>query len=542
MELNNQKCLICGGDLRPNFGGKYQCSYCGKQYSNEEIEGLVETERSLASARKKLYDAINDKRVNGRYIHECCITIKRLQPNDFQASFFDAAISSNPQNVVKAIRGIDVEKHYVYLESVIKFLIRILQSEFILETDSLIGRAYKNIEPDKYDEYSALLAFKAEKVESATRAKREMAARARMVIRGQAHGETDNFRVSIPNNTFMEDIEPEVVEKTEPDQAEVPDAEETIPETEELAEIEPEESIEPDGIASEYEENADAEPEESIAEYDEVDMPDYDGTSEWESYNDYSNAAADDYDDEEASFSVKGSGEQRFRQFARKNTVVGGTLSKYREDSFDTEIPEGITVIGLGAFNSNKHLTRVVMPSSVTRLDKEAFWNCKYLKNLHLSDSLELIGEEAFWGCYELEQVELPDSLKRIGKRAFKYCENLAEIKIPSGVKRINEGTFQGCSSLKKLSLPSSLEQIDKQAFCDCKSLSEIKLPETVQKIQEFAFMGCGNLREIEIPVGVSFIGEGAFDGCINLKKVRLSRTLELPDKLFAKDVEIEYV
>lgn len=234
--------------------------------------------------------------------------------------------------------------------------------------------------------------------------------------------------------------------------------------------------------------------------------------------------------------------EPRFKHFCRKNTVVDGVLKKDRSEEYDVDIPKGITIIGMRAFNSGKRLNKVVMANSITKIEKEAFWNCQYLKHVHFSRSLVSIGEAAFWGCYAIEELELPSSLERIGKQAFKYCENLKTIKISDKVKKISEGAFHGCYGMNTVKLPSTLESIECYAFCECKNLSEISIPRSVTKIGDFAFMGCALLQEVYIPENVRYIGKGVFDGCANLKKVTLHKGVAIPEGFVEKGVAVEYL
>lgn len=88
-------------------------------------------------------------------------------------------------------------------------------------------------------------------------------------------------------------------------------------------------------------------------------------------------------------------------------------------------IPEGIEVIGAGAFADCYNLDSVVIPDSVKKIEKAAFINCDNLKNIIIGESseLEIIGEGAFRDCSSLEKITIPKNVKSIGRYAF-YCDN----------------------------------------------------------------------------------------------------------------------
>ena len=60
--------------------------------------------------------------------------------------------------------------------------------------------------------------------------------------------------------------------------------------------------------------------------------------------------------------------------------INGSELIKYSGRDSVVEIPQGVEVIGEGAFKGNMYLEEVIIPDSVTRIMREAFKNCKKLK------------------------------------------------------------------------------------------------------------------------------------------------------------------
>ncbi len=151
-------------------------------------------------------------------------------------------------------------------------------------------------------------------------------------------------------------------------------------------------------------------------------------------------------------------------------------------------IPDGVSVIGGGAFSQCSKLTSINMPSGVTN-----------------------IGENAFSGCSSLKGINIPDSVSSIGPEAFGSCSSLISISIPHGVTSIRKQAFSYCSKLTNISIPNSVASIDEYAFLGCSSLASINIPDSVSSIGSFVFFDCSNLKSVGIPGSVKYIGQEAF-------------------------------
>ena len=174
MAFYEKSCKNCGGDLTQIGDSQFKCAYCGSVFTGETVEKHMEELRRLfgdskleaiSNARKNLYDAVNAEYISSQLVHECCMAIKQLIPDDFQANFYETAIGNNGRKIAKAIRKIDVKENYDCVETMIKFLLSSLQSEYILETGDLIDRAYKGTDLVKYEKYSTELSLEAEKLD-----------------------------------------------------------------------------------------------------------------------------------------------------------------------------------------------------------------------------------------------------------------------------------------------------------------------------------------------------------------------------------------
>lgn len=80
----------------------------------------------------------------------------------------------------------------------------------------------------------------------------------------------------------------------------------------------------------------------------------------------------------------------------------GTKITKFIGDETDVVIPDGVKVIGSGAFAGRKSLKSVVLPQSVTVIGSWAFSGCRSLTSIMIPESVAEIGTDAFDGCPNL--------------------------------------------------------------------------------------------------------------------------------------------
>ena len=213
-------------------------------------------------------------------------------------------------------------------------------------------------------------------------------------------------------------------------------------------------------------------------------------------------------------------------------------------------VPEGIEIVGDGAFYFCRRLNSITLPDTVTRIGSFAFFECDSLSSITLSENITSIGDGAFGECEELESINLPESINDVGANPFSKCENikfnvskdhpyLAVIDgvlfsksdkrlvycpntkdnyvVPDGIQTIGASAFSSCDGLTSITLPDSVTSIGTNAFYNCENLSSITLPENITSIGSAAFGDCISLRSINLPDSVSRIGLAAFGRCKNL-------------------------
>ncbi len=102
-------------------------------------------------------------------------------------------------------------------------------------------------------------------------------------------------------------------------------------------------------------------------------------------------------------------------------------------------VPDGIEVIGKGAFASADLSGGITLPDSLRRIEARAF-SCAILMEIRLPDRIEVIGDEAFADT-GLTQITLPEGLLEIGASAFRST-GIREITIPASVRRLGASPF----------------------------------------------------------------------------------------------------
>lgn len=186
----------------------------------------------------------------------------------------------------------------------------------------------------------------------------------------------------------------------------------------------------------------------------------------------------------------------------------------------DFFLPDRVTEIGEGAFESCHNFRTLNLPRDLKKIGPRAFKGCLLSGNLDISWNVTEIGDYAFSGCTSLTKLTLTSSLQRIGAYAFSGCKWLdCELAIPSSVTEIGDGAFKDCTYLSgNLILPANLKKIGSKTFENCKFFTgTLVIPNSVTEIGQEAFSDCSRFTGLSLPNNLRKIEFGAFARCTNL-------------------------
>ena len=243
-------------------------------------------------------------------------------------------------------------------------------------------------------------------------------------------------------------------------------------------------------------------------------------------------------------------------------TISGNKLTAYIGAGGNVIIPDGVTVIGAGAFKNKTTVTGVTIPSTVQIIENEAFMGSGLI-SVTIPDSVVTLGYTnnksgnvemadsgtnytgVFTNCANLTSATIGSGINYISPNTFKNCTKLLSVNIASSVTKIGAAAFFGCTSLTTVALPSNLLTIESGAFART-GLISVTIPSSVTSIQSNgvsyannyssstvvssnifsyvfgAFTYCPNLTSVTFQNGVTYVGEGMFSLCSSLVNVSL--------------------
>ena len=109
--------------------------------------------------------------------------------------------------------------------------------------------------------------------------------------------------------------------------------------------------------------------------------------------------------------------------------IKDGVVKGCDKSATEIAIPEGVTEIGVGAFQRCLSLAGITIPNSVTEIGYLAFHECESLADITIPNGVTEIGDYAFLGCLSLADITISDSVTKIGSAAFAGCQSLADIR-----------------------------------------------------------------------------------------------------------------
>ena len=233
------------------------------------------------------------------------------------------------------------------------------------------------------------------------------------------------------------------------------------------------------------------------------------------------------------------------------NILENGTLTKYIPEEGVTKvtIPEGVKVIGEGAFKGCTEIAEVIIPEWVDQISKDAFEGCSSLKRVEI----RCRSKRAFCdykGCTALEEVTYPEGYINtcinadqfidtklyksfegeyltLGCMLLEYRGNDDAVRIPEGVKMIGEYCVSD-KDMKTLFIPKSVEIVMTEAFYGCDSLVKVEFESEKVTLCSGAFTNCWGLKEIAAPTGLYGVESDSFEDCPNLDQRAIPGLLDI--------------
>ena len=193
----------------------------------------------------------------------------------------------------------------------------------------------------------------------------------------------------------------------------------------------------------------------------------------------------------------------------------------YRNVIREVIIEEGVTTIGVSAFDHCSAMTVVTIPSGVTTIGEAAFSGCTALSSIDIPNSVTNIGNMAFFGS-GLTSVVIPNSVTKIGYEAFDHCKDLTSATISKNMGSLSYRFFCDCTNLTSVILPEGVTTIGEDAFSGCTGLTSITIPCSVTTIDKYAFEGCSNLTSLTVSGNLYAIGGDAFKDCRQITDIRI--------------------
>lgn len=220
-----------------------------------------------------------------------------------------------------------------------------------------------------------------------------------------------------------------------------------------------------------------------------------------------------------------------------------------------TTIPESITAIGAGAFQSCTGITSVTIPQGVTGIGDGAFndcsslasvtWNAKKcggwsgyseapfyslrsnITSFTFGNDVDSIPAYLCNGMDKLTTISIPNSVTSIGNEVFDNCTGLSSVTIGENIANVSSSIFRHSTNIT--SVVWNAKQGDKWEYYSrysnpfsqsCNNITSFTFGDKVESIPAYLCYGMNKLISITIPENVKNIGSAAFQECENITSV----------------------
>lgn len=213
-------------------------------------------------------------------------------------------------------------------------------------------------------------------------------------------------------------------------------------------------------------------------------------------------------------------------------------------------IGEGITTIGISAFQSAKELTTIQLPSTITNIKSMAFQGCSKLssatwnniaENATISNTsfsaTQLVKDNALYFGTNLITVyttksgafDIKTGTTKIHANAISGCTGITSVTIPSSVTTIGDNAFEGCTSLNTITFnnATNITSWGSNIFKNCKTVTtngyKVAGGCVITDVTDLT------KKKYTLPAGIVYIAENAFAGCNNAQYLDLSDYTKAP-------------
>ena len=163
---------------------------------------------------------------------------------------------------------------------------------------------------------------------------------------------------------------------------------------------------------------------------------------------------------------------------------IGSNAFGWCIDLESITIPKNVESIGEGAFTACSSLASLtvaggnrfyeVRQNCLIETESGLLLRGVVTEDIHIPEGVTVIGDGAFSGCTGLQKITIPKGVTRIGADAFTYCDGLTDVVIPDSVESIGDWAFSGCTELRTIYLPASVTTSGNFLFAGSKKLAHI--------------------------------------------------------------------
>ena len=616
MEFKLLKCPVCGaeGNLKKSEtpqGERWSCAYCGSKFAEDNAEReydklkgaicdslagaidsalLSEKQNKYYNLRYMLWEKITAKYIDSHAIVTICRDIKKIEPHDFLAEFFELANTADADDVAAYINGIDVYENLLYIDLVLDFLLKSMLPEYITPVNLLIERAYRKQDLQKLGEYmtrleeevlkldaymyetkmprDVFIAYSSKDIDTVIEvinAIEESGLSCFAAFRNLQHGRDavknyeaalkeaiDNCKILVfisskHSRSFKCDaFDKELTYIKDCDLNANPmyrNNYEALPQVQRKPRIEyrldDTRAMGPDIFMKEF-----------FAGLDYCETLEKVIARIIECKRELANPMA-----------IHPNQSEDAHRTGRDSTV----------DTVHTASDPRIQMISNPEFDEEvrKKLAEIKSEEERRSSEAKAAEDARRSATAQLADEARkanavkravvaaLPANEAAKFCEirdgvlykfkdpkgEIKHLTIPDYVTSIFLSAFDKCTSLETIIIPGTVKKIGSSAFNGCKNLKNLVISHGVTEIDYGAFNKCSSLETLELPDSITKLATSAFAGCSSIKSVVIPESIERIGNYAFDACTSLEEVIITDGVkEIGEAAFKKCTALKIV